>query len=235
MTSARHGIALAAIFLAGACVNVTSRERARIDALAAEDVPQHRFCVELPTGDPRQQGAYGEMARISAEFVDLPGARGRDGIIRYAHMEALRQTYDLLVEFGLYTVAEEPTGEGSDRIWRRYRQTPLGAAHLRDVPRHGQSSLALLCYGKQRLVEIRWIGPVYRHSRCAQGRGVRYAYVYEDLPAWVEDPRLRESFPNLVTRQNAAEVREDSFALTGSWREWYVDYSGLGPNYPVCG
>lgn len=234
MTRARHAFALSALVLAGACVSVTSRERARIAALAAEDVPQHRFCVELPTGDPALQGAYGQPARISAEFVDLPGARGRDGVVLYPHMEALRRTYDLLVELGLYTVAEQPVGAGSDLVWRAYRQTPRGAAHLRDVPRHGQSSLPLLCYGKRRLVGIRRIGPVYRRSRCEQGRYVTYAYFYEDLPAWADDPRLRESFANLVTRQNAAEVREASFPLTGSWREWHVDHSGLGPNYPLC-
>lgn len=235
MTGARHGMALAALFLAGACVNVTSRERARIDALAAADVPQRRFCVDLPTGDPNRAGTNGELARVSAEWVDLPGARGRDGVIHYPGMEALRRTYDLLAELGLYRVEEDLSSAADGLIWRRYRQTPLGEAHLRDIPRHGQSSLALLCYGKQRLVEIRWIGPVYRQSRCAQGRGVRYTYVYEDLPAWVEDPRLRESFPDLVTRRNAAELRNDSFTLSGSWREWHVDHSGLGPNYPVCG
>lgn len=234
MTCARHGIALAAIFFAGACVNVTSRERARIDGLAVTEVPQHRFCVDLPTGDQTRAGANGERAFLGEGFVNLPGARGRDGVVRYPGMEALRRTYDLLAELGLYRVDEDLSSAADGLIWRRYTQTPLGEAHLRSIPRHGQTSLQVLCYGKRRLVAIRWIGPVYRQSRCAQGRGVSYAYVYEDLPAWADDPRLRESFPNLVTRQNAAEVREGSFTLTGSWREWYVDYSGLGPNYPVC-
>ena len=233
MTGAAHGMALAALFLAGACVNV-SRERERIDALAAAEVPERRFCVDLPTGDPKRAGTNGERARVSAEWVDLPGARGRDGVIHYPGMESLRRTYDLLTELGLYRVEEDLSSVADGLIWRSYRQTPLGAAHLRDVPRHGQSSLALLCYGKQRLVEIRRIGPIYRQSRCRQGRGVSYTYVYEDLPAWVEDPRLREAFPDLVTRREAAELRNGSFTLTGSRREWYVDHSGLGPNYPIC-
>lgn len=234
MTHARHGIALAALFLSGACVTVTSRERARIDALVATEVPQRRFCVDLPSGDQIRDGAHGQRARTSAEFVDLPGERGRDGVILYPGMDSLRRTYDLLAELGLYRVEERPTSAASGLVWRSYLQTPLGEAHLRSVPMHGQNSLALLCYGKRRLVAIRRIGPVYRQSRCAQGRYVTYAYVYEDLPAWADDPRLRESFPNLVTRENAGELREDSFLLTGSWREWFVDYSGLGPDYPVC-
>jgi hypothetical protein len=230
---ARYSMVLAALFLAGACVNSTSRERAGIEALAAAEVPKRGFCVDLPIDD-LAVGTNGERARISAEWVDLPGSSGRDGVARYPGMEALRRTYDLLADLGLYTVENDLSSAADGLIWRSYRRSPLGETHLRDVARHGQSSLALLCYGKRRLIGIRSVGPTYRKSRCAQGRSVSYTYVYEDLPAWVEDARLRESFPDLVTSRNAAELRDGSLMLTGSSREWYVDHSGPGPTFVVC-
>lgn len=219
----------------GACVTVTSRERARIDALAATEVPQRRYCVELPTGDPNVEGASGQRAIIGGAFVDLPGVRGPDGVVHYPRMETLRRFYDLLVAFGLYTVEEDAGSVTSGGlIWRHYRQTPPGAAHLRDVPRHGQSSLGLLCYGKRRLVAIRSIGPVTRADPCTQRRTVRYAYVYEDLPAWADDPRFRAHFPDAITRGNAANLREDAFGLAGNWREWHVERVVLAPSYVPC-
>lgn len=209
--------AFAGLLALGACAHLGAAP-ADIRALVEADFPSWPLCVPLPRG---------EHADLRSNGVTLVGYRHADGRISYQDSnvtgeERIRRTYDLLVEFGLFTVVEEhPWPAPSPLVRRRYLPTAAGQAHfLTRSPSHGAPDWQALCVGDRVMVAFRSAGAVRRITPCEEARTATYTYRYENLPAWMDDPRLRAMLPELGSSSDAARPREGSTLLVRGRGQW---------------
>lgn len=216
----RRGMPCAGLLLLalGACAHLRTVP-ADIRALVEADLSSWPLCVRLPQD---------EHSSLRANGVTLVGYRHADGRISYQDSnitgeERIRRTYDLLVEFGLFTVVEEqPWPAPSPLVRRRYLPTPAGQAHYRTrSPSHGAPDWQALCVGHRTMIAFGSPGEVRRITPCEEARAATYTYRFENLPAWIDDPRLRALLPELGTRSDAARPREGSTLLVRRGVHWY--------------
>lgn len=202
----------------GACVH-GGRASPEIRALVDADLASWPLCVPLPQG---------EHSTLRANGVTLVGYRHADGRITYQDSnvtgeQRIRRTYDLLMEFGLFTVEERPSPAPSPLVRRVYLPTPAGRAHYRTIsPVHGAPDWQALCVGTRTLVAFGSAGTVRHVSPCEDARRATYTYRYENLPAWMDDPRLRAMLPQLGASRDAARPREGSTPLVRRGGRWYL-------------
>jgi hypothetical protein len=219
---------LVLILLLCGCVHLADSASLR-QALAA-DLATRPICMRVP-------GTHNGILRSNG--MTLVGDRLPDGRSVFEGDSGpsapgpAHRAYDLLVALGLFRDEEQAVPARPSRVTRRYTPTPAGEAHLRLVPGgHGAAGWIGLCYGTAKLVAVEGVGPVER-APCRIRQRVTFTYLYDEIPDWVQDPRLRDYFPDIVTRDEGSvpRRRERSFLLRN--RQWYLEDLDVG-TWPVA-
>jgi hypothetical protein len=215
-------LSLAIAVVTGACAH-SPPSPPEVTRLLAPELASHSFCVRLPQGT---------NAVVRPNGVRLDGYRSPGGRVFYPDTsqlgspETIRETYDLLAEIGLFAVRDEVLNASVGdyrRIWRHYTPTPAGVAHYQAVASvHSASNWMGLCYGTRTMIGLPSVSALNRVTPCQSTRVATYSYRYEDVPAWVDDPRLAARLPEVVTREAAARPREGSTVLVRRGGQWDV-------------